>query len=85
MADIIWGDEQYENFKEDIIPAFCALAWDDIECQLLVACPLSIGSSYSCAAAFWFRTDQCRSVTEVSARWSIPFVYGTNSTALLTA
>jgi hypothetical protein len=32
---LIWGDDQYENFKEDIIPAFCVLAWDDIECQPL--------------------------------------------------
>jgi hypothetical protein len=32
---LIWGDDQYENFKEDIIPAFCVLAWDTIECQPL--------------------------------------------------
>jgi hypothetical protein len=32
---LIWGDDQYENFKEDIIPAFCILAWDTIECQPL--------------------------------------------------
>ena len=25
---VIWGDDQYENFKEDIIPAFCILAYD---------------------------------------------------------
>ncbi len=30
---VIWGDDQYENFKEDIIPPFCVLAYDDIECQ----------------------------------------------------
>jgi len=28
---IIWGDDQYENFKEDIIPPFCVLAYDAIE------------------------------------------------------
>ena len=22
---LIWGDDQYENFREDIIPAFCVL------------------------------------------------------------
>lgn len=32
---LIWGDDQYENFKEDIIPAFCVLAWDEVECQPL--------------------------------------------------
>jgi hypothetical protein len=32
---LIWGDDQYENFKEDIIPAFCMLAWDNIACQPL--------------------------------------------------
>jgi hypothetical protein len=30
---LIWGDDQYENFKEDIIPPFCVLAYDQIECQ----------------------------------------------------
>jgi hypothetical protein len=28
---IIWGDDQYENFKEDVIPPFCVLAYDAIE------------------------------------------------------
>ena len=28
---LIWGDDQYENFKEDIIPPFCVLAYDNIE------------------------------------------------------
>ena len=26
---IIWGDDQYENFRESIIPAFCLLGYDD--------------------------------------------------------
>jgi hypothetical protein len=30
---IIWGDDQYENFKEEIIPAFCIQAYDDMEIQ----------------------------------------------------
>ena len=29
---LIWGDDQYENFKEDIIPPFCVLAYDEINC-----------------------------------------------------
>jgi len=32
---LIWGDDQYENFQEDIIPPFCVLAWDNIACQPL--------------------------------------------------
>jgi hypothetical protein len=28
---LIWGDDQYENFKEDVIPPFCVLAYDAIE------------------------------------------------------
>jgi hypothetical protein len=28
---LIWGDDQYENFKEDCIPAFSVLAYDDME------------------------------------------------------
>ena len=30
---LIWGDDQYENFKEDIIAPFCVLAYDQAECQ----------------------------------------------------
>ena len=30
---VIWGDDQYENFREDIIPPFCVLAYDEFECQ----------------------------------------------------
>ena len=28
---VIWGDDQYENFKEDIIPPFCLMAYDAFE------------------------------------------------------
>jgi hypothetical protein len=28
---LMWGDDQYENFKEDIIPPFCVLAYDKLE------------------------------------------------------
>ena len=27
---VVWGDDQYENFREDIIPAFCVLAYDTL-------------------------------------------------------
>ena len=26
---LIWGDDQYENFREDIIPAFCVFGLDE--------------------------------------------------------
>ena len=28
---VIWGDDQYENFKEDIIPPFCVMAYEGFE------------------------------------------------------
>jgi hypothetical protein len=28
---VIWGDDQYENFLEDLVPAFCVMAYDVIE------------------------------------------------------
>jgi hypothetical protein len=27
---VIWGDDQYENFREDVIPPFCLLAYDKL-------------------------------------------------------
>jgi len=30
---VIWGDDQYENFKEDVIPAFCVMAYDAIDAR----------------------------------------------------
>lgn len=30
---VMWGDDQYENFKEDVIPAFCVYAYDTMEVQ----------------------------------------------------
>jgi hypothetical protein len=32
---VIWGDDQYENFKKDCIPAFCVFIVDDMKCQPL--------------------------------------------------
>ena len=28
---LMWGDDQYENFREDIIPPFCVLAYDQFQ------------------------------------------------------
>jgi hypothetical protein len=30
---VVWGDDQYENFTEDVIPPFCVLAYDAFECH----------------------------------------------------
>jgi catalytic LigB subunit of aromatic ring-opening dioxygenase len=30
---LIWGDDQYENFREDCVPAFSILAYDSVEFQ----------------------------------------------------
>lgn len=26
---LVWGDDQYENFREEVVPPFCVLAYDD--------------------------------------------------------
>lgn len=30
---LVWGDDQYENFREEIIPPFCVMAYDDFDLQ----------------------------------------------------
>ena len=30
---LIWGDDQYENFRNDCVPAFCVYIFDEIECR----------------------------------------------------
>jgi hypothetical protein len=30
---LIWGDDQYENFHEDVVPAFCVYIEDAYQCQ----------------------------------------------------
>lgn len=30
---LIWGDDQYENFRDDCVPAFCVLAYESIVMQ----------------------------------------------------
>jgi len=30
---VIWGDDQYENFREEIIPPFCVQAYDELPCK----------------------------------------------------
>jgi hypothetical protein len=30
---LIWGDDQFENFRADCIPAFCLYVFDELECR----------------------------------------------------
>ncbi len=30
---VIWGDDQYENFRRDCVPAFCVYMFDDLVCR----------------------------------------------------
>jgi hypothetical protein len=30
---LVWGDDQYENFREEVVPPFCVLAYDDVEVE----------------------------------------------------
>ena len=30
---VIWGDDQYENFREDCVPAFSVLAYESVDVQ----------------------------------------------------
>ena len=30
---LLWGDDQYENYKEDCVPAFSILAYDSVDAQ----------------------------------------------------
>src|ERR1700682_3816206 len=28
---VVWGDDQYENFREEVVPPFCVLAYGDVD------------------------------------------------------
>jgi hypothetical protein len=30
---VVWGDDQYENFREEVVPPFCVLAYDDLRVE----------------------------------------------------
>jgi hypothetical protein len=34
---VVWGDDQYENFREEIIPPFCVFAAPEFECRPFAA------------------------------------------------
>jgi hypothetical protein len=31
---LMWGDDQYENFKEDVVPPYCIAAYDRVKCAV---------------------------------------------------
>ena len=45
---LIWGDDQYENFHEDIIPPFCIYLFPEIECR-----PMMMASRGVPRANYW--------------------------------
>jgi len=45
---VIWGDDQYENFKEDVIPPFCVLAASEMPCR-----PFSRKRAFTPPETFW--------------------------------
>lgn len=40
---LIWGDDQYENFHEDLVPPFCVYACPDFATQPLLRAPWAVG------------------------------------------
>lgn len=30
---VIWGDDQFENFQDDLVPPFCVYAFDEVACM----------------------------------------------------
>jgi catalytic LigB subunit of aromatic ring-opening dioxygenase len=40
---VVWGDDQYENFRESVIPPFCVLAYDSVACQPWAKLPEFLG------------------------------------------
>ena len=49
---LIWGDDQYENFHEDIVPAFCVYIEDEYSCNPWAPRETS-GSSLNPADNIW--------------------------------
>jgi hypothetical protein len=45
---VIWGDDQYENFKEDVIPPFCIFAVPEVVCR-----PFARKGAFTMAANPW--------------------------------
>lgn len=41
---LVWGDDQYENFREDIVPPFCVYIYDQLDCLPYANSP-AVGAS----------------------------------------
>lgn len=50
---VVWGDDQYENFREEVIPSFCVLAYGDTE----------VDASGSCASPAFPTHGACPTIT----------------------
>jgi Catalytic LigB subunit of aromatic ring-opening dioxygenase len=37
---LVWGDDQYENFKEDVVPSFCVYIYDELNCRPYANSPI---------------------------------------------
>jgi hypothetical protein len=64
---VIWGDDQYENFKEDIIPPFCILGYDAVEARHR-ARDVSTGNVWNEGADTVFRIPGHREAAKYLAR-----------------
>jgi hypothetical protein len=49
---LIWGDDQYENFREDVVPPFCVYAYDEAECR-----PYRSGGPFNRTRNIWGHAD----------------------------
>jgi hypothetical protein len=57
---VVWGDDQYENFREEAVPPFCVLAYEDTEIKpfaLLAGMGLPNAWGVSDDETFVMRTD----------------------------
>ena len=63
-AIVVWGDDQYENFREEVVPPFCVLAYDDIEVH-----PFSLMNEYGNPNA-WGRPDDMTFTLHGNQSWS---------------
>jgi hypothetical protein len=60
---VVWGDDQYENFREEVVPPFCVLAYDDIEVH-----PFSLMNEYG-NPNVWGQPDDMTFTLHGNKRW----------------
>ena len=65
---LIWGDDQYENFREDGVPSFCVFALDAIDCRPFGrARPQRTGNVWGEAAGY--RSSASKDIVPRAATW----------------